>query len=73
MIKYLHNKITKNIEIFGLVVLILISTIFTSYFNYKKNLKNNTYNNFIDNVYFKKTLSHIFNNLEHCIISKNNA
>ena len=64
MIKNLHNKITKNIEIFGLVVLILISTTFTSYFNYKKNLKNNTYNNFIDNVYFKKTLSHIFNNLE---------
>ena len=64
MVKNLQNKIKKNIEIFGLVLLILISATFTSYFNYKKNSNNNTYNNFIDNVYFKKTLSYIFNNLE---------
>ncbi len=64
MVKNLHNIIKKNIEIFGLVILILITAISTSYFNYKKNTNNNTYNNFIDNVYFKKSLSHIFNNLE---------
>ena len=32
--------------------------------DYKKNLNDKTYNNFIDNVYFKKTLNHILNNLE---------
>ena len=64
MVKNLQNKIKKNIEIFGLVILILITVISTSYFNYKKNLSNNTYYSFIDNVYFKKTLNHIFNNLE---------
>ena len=64
MVKILHNIIKKNIEIFGLVILIIITAISTSYFNYKKNTNNNTYNNFIDNVYFKKSLSHIFNNLE---------
>ena len=64
MLKNLKNKFKKNFEIFGLVTLIFIAAISTSYFNFKKNLNNKTYNNFIDNVYFKKTLSHIFNNLE---------
>ena len=64
MVKNFYNKIKKNFEIFGLVILILITAISTSYFNYKKNLNFKTYNNFIDNVYFKKTLSHIINNLD---------
>ena len=64
MLKNFKNKFKKNFEIFGLVILIFITAISTSYFNYKKNFNNKTYNNFIDNVYFKKTLSHIFNNLE---------
>ena len=64
MLKNLQNKFKKNFEIFGLVILILITAISTSYFNYKKNLNDKTYNDFIDNVYFKKTLSHILNNLE---------
>ena len=64
MLKNLQNKFKKNLEIFGLVILILITAISTSYFNYKKNLNDKTYNDFIDNVYFKKTLSHIIDNLE---------
>ena len=64
MLKKLRNKVKKNYEIFGLIILILISAISTSYFNYKKNLNDKTYNNFIDNIYFQKTLSHLFNNLE---------
>ena len=64
MLKYLINKFKKNTEIFGLIILIFITAIFTSYFNYKKNLDQKTYISFIDNIYFKKTLSHIFNNLE---------
>ena len=64
MLKNLKYKFKKNFEIFGLVILIFVAAISTSYFNFKKNLNNETYNNFVDNVYFKKTLSHIFNNLE---------
>ena len=64
MIKTFKNKINKNFEIFGLIILIFITAISISYFNYKKSLNSKTYNNFIDNVYLKKTLSHIVENLE---------
>ncbi len=64
MIKTYKNKIKKNLEIFGLIILVFITAISTSYFNYKKSLSTKTYNNFIDNVYLKKTLSHIVENLE---------
>ena len=64
MLNYLINKFKKNTEIFGLVILIFITAISTSYFNYKKNLDERNYNSFVNNIYFKKTLSHIFNNLE---------
>ena len=64
MLKNLQKKITKNLEIFGLVILIFITAVSTSYFNYKKNLNNQNYSNFIDNVYFKKTLNHLIDNLE---------
>jgi len=64
MIKNFKNKIKSNFEIFGLVSLILFTALFTSYFNYKKNIKEETYNNFIENIYFKKTLNQIINNLE---------
>ena len=64
MIKTFKNKIKKNLEIFGLIILIFITALSTRYFNYKKNLSSKTYNNFIDNVYLKKTLSHIVENLE---------
>tara|TARA_B100000579_G_scaffold250085_1_gene205644 strand:- start:773 stop:2065 length:1293 start_codon:yes stop_codon:yes gene_type:complete len=64
MLKILQIKFKKNFEIFGLIILIFVTVIMTSYFNYKKNLSNKTYNNFIENIYFKKTLEHILNNLE---------
>ena len=64
MLKNLKNKIRKNIQIFGLIFLIAITVVLTSYFNFKKNNNIQAYNNFIDNVYFKKTLSHLVDNLE---------
>ena len=64
MLKNLKYKLKKNLEIFGLVCLIIITAISTNYFNYKKNLKDENYNNFIDNIYLKKTLNHIVSNLE---------
>ncbi len=64
MLKILKNKIRKNIQIFGLIFLIAITVVLTSYFNFKKNNNIQAYNNFIDNVYFKKTLSYLVDNLE---------
>ena len=64
MLKNFQKKIKKNFEIYGLIILIFFTVTFTSYFNYKKNLSDKTYNNFIDNIYFKKTLSHLIDNLE---------
>ena len=64
MLKIFKNKIKKNFEIVGLITLIITTAIFTSYFNYKKNQNNKTYNNFVDNIYFKKTLNHIVKNLD---------
>ena len=64
MLKILKNKLKKNFEIFALIILIIITAISTSYFNHKKNQTNQTYNNFIDNIYLKKTLNHIIKNLD---------
>ena len=64
MLKNFKNKLLKNIEIFILIFLIFITTISTLHFNYKKKFIKNNSDNFINNVYLKKTLNHIVNNLE---------
>ena len=64
MFKNLFSKIKKNIEIFGLVLLIILTAISTTYFNSTKKENLEIYNNFVDNIYFKKTLTHIVENLE---------
>ncbi len=64
MLKNLKLKIKRNLELTVLVSLILITVIFTSYFNYSKNKNKKTYNKFIENVYLKKTLNYIVANLE---------
>ena len=64
MINYLKNKVKKNAEIFALIVLILITIISTSYFNYNKKKIYYNYKTVINNIYLKKTLNHTFNQLE---------
>ena len=64
MLKILKKKIRKNIEIILLVSLIFVTAFFISYFNYTKNKSYEVYHNFINNIYFKKTLNNIINNLE---------
>ena len=56
--------ILKNIEIILLISLIIFTAISTSLFNYKKIKDKNTYNNFVDNIYLKKTLNYVVDNLE---------
>ena len=62
--RFLKNRFKKNFEIFVLILLIIVSAISTSFYNYKKKVNYNTYNDFIDNVFLKKTLNHVIKNLE---------
>ena len=64
MINFLINKIKKNAEIFALFILILITIISTSYFNYNKKKIYYNYKTIINNIYLKKTLNYTFNQLE---------
>ncbi len=64
MLKNLKQNVRKNFEIFLLVFLIIFASIFTSYFNFKNNNNKKIYVDFINNIYLKKTLNHLINNLE---------
>ena len=64
MINKIKLKIKKNTEIFALALLVLITIISTTYYNYNKTKVYENYKNTINNVYLKKTLDHLFNNLE---------
>ena len=64
MLKNLINKIKKNYEILSLVLLVIFTSIFTNYLNNINKNYNDTYSNLIDNVYLKKTLSYLVENLE---------
>ena len=64
MINKILQKLKKKIEIFALSVLILITIISTSYYNYSKERIYNNYKNIINNVYLKKTLTSFFDGLE---------
>ena len=64
MLKFNKLNLKKNFEVIALIFLIISTALFTSYFNYKKKIENKTYNNFIDNIYFQKTLKTLIENLE---------
>ena len=64
MLKKIKLNVKKNLEIFALGLLILITITFTSYYNYNKKKIFNNYSNLLDNVYFKKSFSQILDSLE---------
>ena len=64
MLKIIKEKFRKNLTPVGLVILIIFTGISTTFFNYKKEVEIQIYNNFIENIYFKKTIQHIISNLE---------
>ena len=64
MIKNFKLKIKKNLELIALLILIIITATSTTYINNKKKVDKETYNNIIDNIYFKKTLIQIIENLD---------
>ena len=64
MLKNFIFIIKKNIQIFSLVMLIIFTAASTTFFNYKKDITDKNFYNFINNIYLKKTLNYVINNLE---------
>ena len=62
MLNKFKFKIQK--EIFALIALIIITSIFTLYHNYTKKEISENYKQIIENVYFKKTINHFFDKFE---------
>ena len=64
MLKKITLPLTRNIKVIALFFFFIITILISLYLNYEKNLSVRKYNNFINNVYFQKTLNKIINNLE---------
>jgi len=64
MLKNLKKILTKNKAILTLFLLITITASTSTYHNYNKNLVSEYYDNLFNNLYFKKTINHILDNLE---------
>ena len=64
MIKKIPKIIKQNNEITILSLFIIVTIILISLFNYQKKINNHNFSNLINNLYLKKTLNHILNNLE---------
>jgi murein DD-endopeptidase MepM/ murein hydrolase activator NlpD len=64
MRKKLLQFSSKNLKLLGLIFLIIFTIFISTYSSYQKKISSNAYNNFIDNIYFKKTLNEIINSLE---------
>ena len=61
--KKIQKLIKKNLEISFLLLLITITIFSTSFYNKKKILINKNYKDVINNIYFQKSVTQIFNNL----------
>ena len=64
MLKLLIPFFFKNLQTLGLIFLIILTIVIATISNYQKKINKNQYNNFINNIYLKKTLNEIINNLE---------
>ena len=59
----LSRKIEKNFYVVSLVFLVLLTVTITHFYNKQKSFTLKNYKETINNVYFQKSLNHIFNNL----------
>ena len=64
MLNKIKKKLKNNTEILALGLLLLTAVLSTTYYNFNKQKIYNNYKNIINNIYFKKTVNHIFTNLE---------
>ena len=64
MLKKPTSLFINNSKILVLISIIILALIFAILLNYQKILKDQKHNNFINNIYLKKTLKEIINNLQ---------
>ncbi|MDB4119464.1 M23 family metallopeptidase [Candidatus Pelagibacter sp.] len=64
MLKKITLPLIRNIKVIALIFFFIITILISLYLNYEKNLSVRKYNNFVNNVYFQKTINKIINNLE---------
>tara|TARA_B100000575_G_scaffold146000_1_gene116520 strand:+ start:257 stop:1549 length:1293 start_codon:yes stop_codon:yes gene_type:complete len=64
MLNKLKKRLSSNTEIIALGLLLITTVLSTTYYNFNKQKIFNNYKNIINNVYFKKTINNIFENLE---------
>ena len=55
--------VKKNNELVFLILLIFTAVVSTQFYNHQKQITNKSYKSVINNVYFEKSMEHIFNNL----------
>ena len=58
-----QKLVKKNLEFCFLFLLVLFTIIITTFYNDSKKQINESYKDVINNIYFQKTINHIFNNL----------
>ncbi len=61
-LQIISSKIKKNLEISFLFLLIMITVVITQFYNSNKSQTINNYKNLVNNIYFKKSFNHLFNN-----------
>ncbi len=64
MVSKLKQKIKKNTEVLALSLLLIVTIISTTYYNYNKKKIYANYKNIINNVYLKKSINSFLYNLE---------
>ena len=64
MLKNLKKILIKNKVLLALLLMITITVSSSTYHNYSKNLVSENYDNLFSNIYFKKTINHVLDNLE---------
>ena len=64
MQKKFISLLYKNLKLLGLIFLLIFTIAIATLSNYQKKLNKNKYNDFVNNIYLKKTLNEIVNNLE---------
>ena len=67
--KIFQSRINKNLELFFVLLLILVSIVITQIFNFSKEMSKKEYLKLVNNLYFQKTINNIFKSLEAKFIS----
>mgnify|MGYP001176398262 FL=1 len=62
-LKISNFKISKNLELIFVLILIVISIIITMIYNVSRSNSEKQYSQLLNNLYFQKTIENVFNNL----------